>query len=341
MGRISNSSHPIDITGNSATTTKLKTPVNIAGTAFDGTKNIDIGHTYSLLINDNAAGYAVFARIPYMRDATNICFLISCGTWPYVTSVYILQATIEYIGVVDPNVVRYNLVRLVDGHNISAEEFGFYMDKNYLYFGLKHTSYWLGNFSVLNAYSKSEVALFYKGTDVPSESWSTFTQSNSFTVEKLQNNYPMHSPSGWNTSISNEMLLAKSGWYRIANTYESIQIRDGIFRVMVSKNGNISSAIFSASTAYALENTTFLQQISFTSYKYPNLTKARIVYPKVNEDYAGKYSYVDVYIEAGSRMEVNFGFGNWYKVSPALIKSIPDDYTSKEITFSVGGIKTE
>ena len=48
----------INISGNAATATKLTTPRNINGVAFDGTQNITIGISSSLTINNGGAGVA-------------------------------------------------------------------------------------------------------------------------------------------------------------------------------------------------------------------------------------------------------------------------------------------
>lgn len=123
---------------------------------------------------------------------------------------------------------------------------------------------------------------------------------------------------------------ATAGWYRIAETNSSQGNNLGQFIIQAPLNSYHCTIMLNAGISYAHRPT--LQQISFTYYNEPSLTKARIVY---NTSYNGTYAYLEVYLNKASATQIDVAYTGkgWKLVSPNTAGSIPSGYTSKVITF--------
>lgn len=123
---------------------------------------------------------------------------------------------------------------------------------------------------------------------------------------------------------------AAAGWYRIAKTSASINNCLGDFTITAALSGKHSLTSLTAGISYGV--TPSIIQNSHVEYSSGNVTKARIVY---HTSYNGNYAYLEVYVSgASSSLKVEMhGYEGWILMSPALQSSIPEGYTSKEITL--------
>lgn len=160
---------------------------------------------------------------------------------------------------------------------------------------------------------------------------STVDGSTDMTFDKAK----MGVASGWNISKS---AITKAGWYRIAQSNEGIGNLLGTFTVSAAASDVHSVATFEAGTSYGVTAGTTLTQLAFTGYSTANITKARIVY---HTTYQSNYAYVEVYIATATSTTIDVRLTSsigWLMPSSIIEGSIPTGYTSKEITFSVGGV---
>lgn len=128
---------------------------------------------------------------------------------------------------------------------------------------------------------------------------------------------------------------ATAGWYRIATSASGIFRCAGIFEVIGTVSGKHTAAIFTAGTIYGRTDGTSIQVLHCNHWTGSAITKARIVY---HTTYSNNYAYVEVYNPNAIKtaMHVNLLGGNigWTLVTPSTEGSIPDGYTSKEVTLS-------
>lgn len=123
---------------------------------------------------------------------------------------------------------------------------------------------------------------------------------------------------------------AAAGWYRIAKTSANINNCLGDFTITAALSGKHSLTSLTAGISYGV--TPSIIQNSHVEYSSGNVTKARIVY---HTSYNDNYAYLEVYVSGvSSSLKVEMhGYEGWILMAPALQSSIPEGYTSKEITL--------
>ena len=135
----------------------------------------------------------------------------------------------------------------------------------------------------------------------------------------------------------NATTAATAQWYRIAQSASGISHNIGTFQIAASTSSYHTDVTLVAGTCYGNTAGTSIIQIGCATYSGMNLTKARIVY---HTTHSGNYAYLEVYHSRSATANISvkfFGHG-WTLVAPSTVGSVPDGYSTKEITFTKDAI---